>query len=566
LPSCKPGAPRETRRGTGQPLDPDSLRPVPDDRNLSPPREAHTNGTPTGDRPGDWLKANVDWAEILEPHGWELTATLSDGSRRWKRPGKAERGHGATTGGGGHDVLYVFTSEAAPFQPHTSYTKLRAYALLDHGGDDSRAASAINKRRYGRIHVNGRADGVIGDALRTPKTARGGHQKGAAPFAAGGILSTTGHVTRLSEVRPEAVRWPWPGRIPLGKLTVVDGDPGLGKSTLLLALAARASRGQAMPDGSRGDLDGAIGVVILSAEDGLADTIRPRLDAAGADTARVVALTSVADAAGERLPTLVDIAVIRAAIVEAGAGLVLIDPLMAYLPGEVNSYRDQDIRRVLAPLAGLAEETGAAVVFIRHLTKGGAANPLYRGGGSIGIVGAARSALLVARDPDAPDGSRRILAVAKCNLAAEATSLAYRMEPAENGRVRVVWEGETAHTAAGLLAATNETAEERDAGSDAADFLLAALAEGERPAEEVYREAERVGVAKRTLNRAQQRVGVLVPKEGFGRDGRWLWALAAAPKDAAEAPKDATHMGWHPMARLSPLATPAVSAACTSAR
>lgn len=224
-------------------------------------------------------------------------------------------------------------------------------------------------------------------------------------------------ITRLSDVTPSAMRWLWPGRVPFGKVTVLDGDPGLGKSLLSLDLAARTSTARPMPDGAFSDLSDPAGVVILSAEDDLSDTIRPRLEAAGADLSRIVALTAAHDTADTRLPMLSDLDAIRQAIVQVSAKLLIVDPLMAYLPGKVDSHRDQDIRRSLAPLASLAAETGVAVLVIRHLNKTEGKNALYRGGGSIGIIGAARSGLLVAKDPDDPDGERRILVPTKSNLA-----------------------------------------------------------------------------------------------------------------------------------------------------
>jgi hypothetical protein len=151
--------------------------------------------------------------------------------------------------------------------------------------------------------------------------------------------------------------------------------------------------------------------------------------------------------------------------------LVVIDPLMAYLPDHVNSHRDQHIRRAMAPVAALAERLGIALVVLRHLNKTGMGNPLYRGGGSIGLIGAARSGLLVASDPDDHSRARRILASTKSNLSALPPALAYRLEEAPNEAVRVEWEGESQHTAKSLLAASTETDEQRDALAEATSFL-----------------------------------------------------------------------------------------------
>jgi len=293
------------------------------------------------------------------------------------------------------------------------------------------------------------------------------------------------------------VEWLWEGRIPLGKITLIDGDPGTGKSAATTDLGARVSVGKPWPDGSECR---AGGVVILSAEDGLADTIRPRFDAAGGDPARAVALSTVPDAEGNERQVAIpdDLHVIEAAIERVGAVLVVIDPLMAFLPGEVNSHRDQDVRRALAPLARLAERTGTAVVVIRHLNKGQGGNVLYRGGGSIGIVGAARSGLLIAKDPE--NESRRVLASIKSNLAAAAPSLVFGLSSTESGAVRVDWKGESTLDAAALLSAPTDP-EERSVFQEAKDLLREVLSEGPVPAAEVKQEARSADISERTQER-----------------------------------------------------------------
>ena len=201
------------------------------------------------------------------------------------------------------------------------------------------------------------------------------------------------NLVRASEVVPETMTWLWEGYIPAGKITLVDGDPGEGKSTLTLDIAARVSRGGPMPDRSAG---GSGTVLIMSAEDGVADTIVPRLSAAGANLRRVHILTEVRGVSDDgkivtrpvELPG--DLPIVERIIREHRVVLVVIDPLMAYLSGTVNSFRDQDVRRALHPLAQLAETTGATFVVVRHLNKSAGGKAMYRGGGSIGIGGAAR--------------------------------------------------------------------------------------------------------------------------------------------------------------------------------
>ncbi len=357
----------------------------------------------------------------------------------------------------------------------------------------------------------------------------------------------------LSDVTAKPVQWLWRGRIPLGKVTVLDGDPNLAKSLLSLDLAARISVGGSMPDGAHADLDGPRGVVILSAEDDLEDTIRPRLDAAGAAVERVALLVRVKSPEGERSPTVADLEALEDAIRQTDAVLVIVDPLMAHIPDERDSHRDHDIRRALAPLASLAARMGAAVLVIRHLNKAGGGNPLYRGGGSIGIIGAARSGLLVASDPDAPDSGRRILAVTKSNLAALAPALAFRVEAVDEVP-RIVWEGPTAHTADALLV-SRLPEEERSAMEEAAAFLSDMLAEGDLPANEVKAAARQSGIAERTLERARLRTGVVTRRQGFGPGSVYVWGLHARPNPhARQLQGGGVHdvFGEHGVAQTSP--------------
>jgi hypothetical protein len=324
-------------------------------------------------------------------------------------------------------------------------------------------------------------------------------------------------------VEPERVSWLWPARLPAGKLVVLDGDPAVGKSTLAVDLAARISTGATWPDGT-GSLAG--DVLILSAEDGLADTIRPRLDAAGADTTKVHALTGVTyvDDDGNqrsRSVTLADVGAIEAAVTRFSARLVVVDVLMAYLPGKVDSHRDQDIRTVLSGLSALAERTGCCILLLRHLNKATGGNPLYRGGGSIGIVGAARAAMLAAADPD--DDTRRVLAVTKANLAEEPPALGYRLTNSpEHGCARVEWLGATGHLPADLLG-RREDDDDRSDRDEAAEWLTAYLDDhdGQVSAGDAIKAAGLDGINKTTLHRARKRAGIVSVKAGL--HGGWLW-------------------------------------------
>ncbi len=345
---------------------------------------------------------------------------------------------------------------------------------------------------------------------------------------------TTGPILlNMADVVPRAVRWLWPSRIPLGKLTIIDGDPGLGKSLMTLDLAARTSIGAPMPDGKRGDVEGPAGVVLLTAEDDPEDTIRPRLDAAGADCSRIVILEAIEDIEtasdgtekrSRRLPTLEDVEAIEIAIRRIGAVLVVVDPVMAYLAG-TDSHIDADVRRVLVALAALAQRTGVAIVVVRHLNKSGGGNPLYRGGGSIGFIAAARSGLLVAPDPQDASGRRRIVAATKSNLSELPSALAYQVGQTETS-IFVDWLGQSDQTAKTLLSEPVEVDDDDGALGEARDFLRALLAAGAVDARTVQREAREAGIAEHTLRRAKPSAGVVTTRVGgLGSYGRWEWTI-----------------------------------------
>lgn len=347
-------------------------------------------------------------------------------------------------------------------------------------------------------------------------------------LSANGDTNPSYRSTCLADVEPEHVRWLWPGRLPLGKLVVLDGDPDIGKSTLALDIAARVSMGRPMP-GEELACVPASAVVLMAAEDGKADTIRPRLDVAEADVARVHHFDSVArvdDDGNVRWvpPTLPDdVAALEALIGGTGAVLVVVDVLMAYLSGRADSHRDQDVRRALAELADLADRTGVCIVLLRHLRKS-RGSAMYAGGGSIGIIGVARAGLVAAVDPDDETGERRVLAVVKSNLAAKPTALAYRLvSDAVNPDVaKVEWLGTSAHTADSLMVVPD--GEERPELQRAKDFLLGHLNTDGHLSTEVLDVARNGhGIAEKTLRRAHHELGVVA----FQRDRKWWWKLSS---------------------------------------
>lgn len=343
-------------------------------------------------------------------------------------------------------------------------------------------------------------------------------------------------VVCLADVRTEAVSWLWRGRYPLGKLSLLIGDPDRGKSNLLMDMAARVTTGRAWPDGSpcpAGD------VVLLVAEDGLADTIKPRVLANGGDPSRIHVLTGIGDPKAPRLFSLAeDLEHLEALISRTKAILVGIDPVSAYMGGtKVNTFRDSDVRAVLSPVAALAERTRAALAGIMHLTKDQARQVMHRAQGNVSFVAAARAVFAVAVDPE--DAERRLLLKVKLNIAEDPPGIGFRLLaadiPTDDGDVakvcRVAWDNAPVTVDAQTALAGPEAPQERGEREEAKDFLSDLLAAGPVASEDVKRQARSAGIAERTLFRAKADLGVKAGKDGF--EGPWFWSLTPKAAKAA---------------------------------
>jgi AAA domain len=341
-------------------------------------------------------------------------------------------------------------------------------------------------------------------------------------------MKHNGAISRTAaEIELKPTDWLWPERIPMNAITVLAGDPGLGKSLLTIGLVAKLSRDEL------GRQQG--NALMLTAEDSLAQTVRPRLEAAQADIRRVH--FGWMNRGGLETPILLpdDIQGLRRLVLEHEARLVVVDPLMAHLGGTINSWKDQMIRHALAPLHSLADDTGVAVLVVAHLNKGQGSDPLHRLGGSIGIPAAARSVLLLGRDPDNPDGNRRILAHAKSNVGPLAPSLLFTVDGVtlsssgvETARISDL--GHSPHRAEDLL-----SIERRERGAELAKavaFLEEALHEGPKLARDLTETAERAGISPTTLKRARQKLDVESTKLDFDRG--WGWSLPTAESGGNE--------------------------------
>ena len=318
------------------------------------------------------------------------------------------------------------------------------------------------------------------------------------------------HLLCAADVEPTAVNWLWPGRIPLGRVTVLAGRPGGGKSFLTAYLAANVSLGRSWPDGSA-CLQGS--VVMIAAEDDPADTIAPRLIAHGADRGRVHLLQGVIerDEDGkrvERVFTLADVATLRQTLEQLPeCRLVIVDPIGSYLGGRTDAYRDNEVRAVLAPAAQLAAQYGAAVVVVAHTRKAVAGHADDTVLGSRAFTGLARSVLHLRMDPDDPDERRRLLLPGKANLCEPPPGLAFTIDKDEDGNGPCIhWSPEAVTVTADELACRDSrVSSEQSEVNRARDWLRETLRGGPmltKEVEELARETE--GFSPRTLRRAKR--------------------------------------------------------------
>jgi len=343
------------------------------------------------------------------------------------------------------------------------------------------------------------------------------------PATPGGFQAGKAVLTCLADVEPEEVVFLWEGRLVQGKLNLIFGEPGLGKSYLTLYCAANVSAGRPWPDGGTPPVGT---VILLTAEDGLADTIRPRLDKLGADPARIHALTAVkrsVDGQEVSFSLLDDLAILESAVVRLEASFVIIDPLNAYLQ-KVDSHRASEVRSALAPIAAMAERTHVTFLAVHHTNKSGDGRALNRVTGSGDFAAAPRSVLLVAPDP--ADESRRCLVSAKLNLAVKPPGLGFSI--IEGG---LVFDDEPVTLDANALLAAPQSGDKAGGKfEEAKAWLTDYLGDHEEHAQKAVKAAaKQAGIADRTLWRAKDALQVRSEKDGM--TGGWTWCLPSPIAD-----------------------------------
>ena len=394
---------------------------------------------------------------------------------------------------------------------------------------------------YGLVDAHGQdaIQAILAAALGEPTALKGNasewehrpaRSKGLRPENGNGAASAlVSHCA--AEITPEKIEWLWPGRLARGKHTCIAGEPGTGKSQLCISSIAAVTTGGKWPcDEGRAPLGS---VIILSAEDGAADTIVPRLLAAGADLNRVHIVSAVRDVHGRRraLNLQGDLDLLERKIIAIGdIALVGVDPVSSYL-GTTDSHKNSEVRGVLEPLSEMAERTRVSILSVTHFSKAGAngtTKALHRFIGSIAFTGAPRAAFAVIED--AEHEGRRLFLHAKNNLASAPQGLAFRLEQTIVGdgivASRVVWDSEPVTiTANQALSAEADGTEGRTAKAEAVEFLQAALAGGAVAAAEANRMARDHGLPAKAIRSARESLGVKIERDGFGSGSKSMWSL-----------------------------------------
>jgi len=343
-------------------------------------------------------------------------------------------------------------------------------------------------------------------------------------------------------VTPEPVSWLWNGWLARGKLHLVAGAPGTGKTTLALAMASAVTTAGRWPDGTRCPHAG--DVVVWSGEDGPADVLVPRLLAAGADLRLVHFVGDVKGVGGTRaFDPAHDVPLLLATLERVRPALMIVDPIVSAVAAD--SHKNGEVRRALQPLVDLAARLGCALVGITHLSKGTAGrSPTERITGSVAFAALARLVLLAAkRENPQPGEAPRLLVRSKSNIGPDDGGIEYDLEQVEVApgvfASRVVWAGAVEGNARELLAQAEAVPDDADpdgALGDAVSFLRALLSDGPVPSKQVRADADGAGHSWATVRRAAARLGVEAMKQGgrFARDGKqqWVWALPA--EDAHE--------------------------------
>lgn len=330
----------------------------------------------------------------------------------------------------------------------------------------------------------------------------------------------------MESVKVEQIEWLLYPFIPFGKVTIIQGDPGEGKTTMVLQIIAKLTRGEPILLNKKSQKEAQqdseenlkqevlsqdnpiqpVNIIYQTAEDGLGDTIKPRLLAAGADCSRVLVIDD-----REQPLTMVDVR-LEEAIMQTKARMVVLDPIQGFLGTDVDMHRANEIRPLMKRMAVLAEKYHCAIILIGHMNKNSNGKSSYRGLGSIDFQAAARSVLIVGRLKDEPE--TRVMCHVKSSLAPEGKSVAFRLDK-ETG---FQWIGEYDISADDLLSGDARGQKSRIAK----EFLLDILADGGMAQKKIEEEASKQGIKKKTLRNAKQELEI----DSVKRGNQWFWILS----------------------------------------
>lgn len=313
-----------------------------------------------------------------------------------------------------------------------------------------------------------------------------------------------------SDILPQEIEWLWHPYIPYGKLTVLQGDPGDGKSTLAIQIAAIVSNGGTFIDGQ--SISGKQNVIYQCAEDDASDTIIHRLNQAHADCDRVLFINE-----DEEQVTLDDTR-IEETITAVGAKLVIIDPLQAYIPQDGDMQSASYMRGIMRRLAGIAQRNNCAILLIGHMNKSSGSNKLYRGLGSIDIAAIARSVLMICRDEQDP--TIRYMYPVKSNLAPEGEAICFTLCK-DTG---FCWIGKS------ILPSSNPgrvAADKKSKIEKTKEYLRILLSNGDLPSAGIIEKLQELGISDKTTRKAQKEMGILSRKIG----SVWYWHYPTATED-----------------------------------
>jgi putative DNA primase/helicase len=395
---------------------------------------------------------------------------------------------------------------------------------------------AATQEERNRIMAEQYANFVAKKAAESAPLVGGGRKNPQAPRAAAANVQ----LVRGSDVVPEPIRWLWPGYLAQGKMHVLAGAPGGGKTTIALRLAAIVSKGGGWPGGGYCPVGN---VVIWSGEDGIEDTLVPRLIAAGADMNRIHFVGDVSDADGLRsFDPAKDVPALQAAIKTAGgASLMIVDPIVSAVAGD--GHKSGDVRRGLQPLVDLAMQERCALFGITHFTKGTSGrDPLERVTGSVSFGALARVVLVAAKERQA-DGAesaalpRSLLLRCKSNIGPDSGGFEYNLEQrALEGftdmfaSVATFGDAVEGNTRAILSDAETEPGDgDGGALAEAKEWLLDKLLDGPKPQREIFKAATIDGHSKITLKRAKKALGVVSRKSGLKGGWEWFCPTAMTP-------------------------------------